>query len=215
MKQINLFNNNQSVFRPNDSCMNQLISVTRSIFSSFEANLSLEVRCVFLDLSKALDRVWYNDLLYKLQNNGIYDNLLSLIKSFLHNRHQRVVLNVQSLIWKHMTAGVPQGSVLGSCFFLVFINYLPQALKSNSLLTILPYSLLLIMWIILLQQSIMIWRSYKIGYTIGKRFSTLTKINKHKRFYSLEKPKQLFFSHSSLTNSNLNLPHSRNTLDCI
>ena len=56
----NLFNSNQSGFRPNDSndfCIHQLIDITHNIFRSFDANPSLEVRAVFLDLSKAFDRI--------------------------------------------------------------------------------------------------------------------------------------------------------------
>ena len=53
----NLFNNNQSGFRPSDCCIHQLIAITHNIFSDFDANPSLEVRGVFLDLSKAFDRV--------------------------------------------------------------------------------------------------------------------------------------------------------------
>ena len=52
----NLFNNNQSGLRPSDSCIHQLIAITHNIFSAFDANPSLEVRGVFLDLSKAFDR---------------------------------------------------------------------------------------------------------------------------------------------------------------
>ena len=53
----NFFISNQSGFRPNDSCMRQLIAITHNIFGAFDANPSLEVRSVFLDLSKAFDRV--------------------------------------------------------------------------------------------------------------------------------------------------------------
>ena len=49
----NFFNSNQSRFRPNNSCIYQLIATTRNIFSAFDANFSLEVRGIFLDLSKA------------------------------------------------------------------------------------------------------------------------------------------------------------------
>ena len=95
----NLFNNNQPGFRPNDSCIHQLIAITYSIFSAFDTNPSLEVRGVFLDLSKAFDRVWHDGLLYKLKSNGIDDNLFKLTKSFLNNRCQRVVRNGQSSVW--------------------------------------------------------------------------------------------------------------------
>ena len=81
----NLFNTNQSGFRPNESCIHQLIDITHNIFSAFDANPLLEVCGVFLDLSKAFDRVCHDGLLYKLKSNGIEGNLFKLIKSFLNN----------------------------------------------------------------------------------------------------------------------------------
>ena len=124
---INIFH---IVFRPNDSCINQLISITHNIYCAFDVNPSLEVRGVFLDLSKALDKVWHEGLLYKLKSNGINGNALQLIKSFLHNRCQKVVLNSQSSSWLSIRAGVPQGSVLRPLFFLIYINNLPEGLNS-------------------------------------------------------------------------------------
>ena len=124
-----LLNSCQSAFRPNHSCINQLISITHNIYSPFDANPSLEVLCVFLDLSKAFDKVWHEGLLYKLNSNGINGNALHLIKSFLHNRNQRVVLNGQISSWLSIRGGVPQGSVLGPLFFLIYVNDLPEGLN--------------------------------------------------------------------------------------
>ena len=88
-------NSCQSGFKQNYSCINQLISTTHNIYCAFDANLSLEVQGVFLDLSKTFDKVWHEGLLYKLKNNEINGNALQLIKSFLHNRCRQVILNSQ------------------------------------------------------------------------------------------------------------------------
>ena len=89
----NLLNLNQSGFRPDDSCINQLLSIVHSIYSEFNHNPPIEVRGNFLDISKAFDKDWHNGLLYKLESFGIFGNLLNLFHSYLNNRQQRAVLN--------------------------------------------------------------------------------------------------------------------------
>ena len=86
---------------------------------------------MFLDISKAFDTVWHEDLIYKLKQNGISGKLLNIIKDFLNSRKQRVVLNGQYSSWASITAGLPQGSILGPLSFLVYINDLSKNLSSN------------------------------------------------------------------------------------
>ena len=69
----NLISENQSGFKPGDSCINQLLAITHEIFSSFHDNY--EVRGVFLDISKAFDQVWHQGIIHKLKRNGISANL--------------------------------------------------------------------------------------------------------------------------------------------
>ena len=66
-----------------DSCVQQLISITHKIYNAFDCNPSLEVRGVFLDISKAFDKVWHKGLIYKLKRNGINGDLIRLIKLFV------------------------------------------------------------------------------------------------------------------------------------
>ena len=69
-----LITKNQSGFRPGDSVTNQLIFLLDKIYSSLDINL--EVRSVFLDMSKAFDKVWHEGLLFKLRQNGINGKLI-------------------------------------------------------------------------------------------------------------------------------------------
>ena len=124
-----LISSNQSGFKPGDSCINQLLSITHEIYKSFDDGY--EVRGVFLDISKAFDKVWHNGLICKLKQNGVSGNLLNLIIDFLDARKQRVVLNGQYSSWESVKAGVPQRSILGPLFFLIFINDLSDNLVSN------------------------------------------------------------------------------------
>ena len=91
-----LLNSNQSGFPPGDSSINQLLAITHGIFEAFDCNPSLEVRSVFLDKSKAFDKIWHESLLYKIKFMGILGELSNLLKSYLPDKVQRVVLNGQT-----------------------------------------------------------------------------------------------------------------------
>ena len=119
----------QSGFRPYDSCTNQLLSIVHELLSVSDDGH--EVRGVFLDISKTFDRVWHEGLIFKLQQNGISGELISLIKDFLSCRKQSVELNGQHSSWADVKEGVPQRSVLGALLFLIYISDLPNGLNSN------------------------------------------------------------------------------------
>ena len=91
----NLISENQSGFKPGESWVNKLLTITHQIFSSFDDNY--EVRVAFLDISKAFDKVWHEEII--LKRNGISRNLLGLLADFFRKKKQRVILKCQSSSW--------------------------------------------------------------------------------------------------------------------
>ena len=73
-----LFKPSQSDFLPGDSCISQLLSIIHEIQTSFHSNLPVDVRGVFLDISKTFDKVSRKGLLYKLKSYWVEGELLSL-----------------------------------------------------------------------------------------------------------------------------------------
>ena len=130
LEENNLLSSNQSGFRSNGSSESQLLSVVHDIYSSFDCS-SLEVRGIFLNVSKAFDRIWHEGLVYKIRFTGISGTPLKIIKSFLSGRFQLVLLNALASSWSPILAGVPHGTILVPLFFLIYINDLGNNLSST------------------------------------------------------------------------------------
>ena len=126
-----LVNPYQSGFHANDSMVNQLLLIVHTICTAFDCSPPLDVQSIFLDISKAFDRAWCDDLVYRLRLCDVAGGLLLLTTNFLQNRQQHTVLNGKASEWGKVTAGIPQGSMLGPIFFLMYINNLTDNLKCN------------------------------------------------------------------------------------
>ena len=107
-------------FQSGKSTEHALIDIQQNILNAMEKRE--HPCCVFLDFTKAFDTVNHSILLQKLNPYGIRGNTLKLIESYIADREQCVFVNNTYSDLEKNSHGVPQGSILGPLFFLLYIN---------------------------------------------------------------------------------------------
>jgi retron-type reverse transcriptase len=124
------FSDSQFGFRKFHSTATALLDCTNDWYVNLDRKMFNLV--VLIDLKKAFDTVNHQILLRKLELYGIKGQALSFLNSYLSNRSQKCQINGFLSLEKVIRCGVPQGSILGPLFFLLYINSdLPQCLSKT------------------------------------------------------------------------------------
>ena len=120
LEKCGFFSDFQYGFGSSRSTADLLTVVSDRIARAF--NRSGATQAVAPDISKVFNRVWHAGLLHKLKSYGISGPIFGLISSFLSNRHLQVVPDGKSSQEYPVNAVIPQGSILGPTFFVLYIN---------------------------------------------------------------------------------------------
>ena len=125
----NILYDKQYGFRKNHSTSLALVDLYDKISTAIDQK---EIAVwIFLDLSKAFDTVNHSILFDKLKHYGIRGLAFEWVKSYFSNRLQFIQFNDCFSASKNISCGVPQGSILGPLFFLLYIKLMILLMYQN------------------------------------------------------------------------------------
>ena len=127
--ETNYLSDNQHGFRSQRSCETQLAHTVGHMAYLYDQKNTVDM--IILDFSKAFDSVNHRKLFHKLENTGLDSQVIDWSKCFLSDRLQFVEVEGERSRCQSVRSGVPQGSVLGPLFFLIYINDLPPLIQSS------------------------------------------------------------------------------------
>ena len=130
MEKNRLYNSNQSGFRKNRSCLDQIMRLQSEIENSI--NTRKFTVGIFLDFTKAYDMLWIEGLIHKIINLDIGGNMIRWIRNFLTDRTIQVRVGDALSGTKKIENGIPQGSVISPILFLLMINDIPRSNDGTS-----------------------------------------------------------------------------------
>ena len=123
-----LLDSKQGGFRKNHSTIDTVSKLTNYLFNGINCR-EVTLAC-FIDMAKAFDTVNHDILIQKLSKLGIKNLLLSWIKNYLTQRKQCTFVNGNTSTLADILCGVPQGSILGPLFFIIYVNDIAIILTS-------------------------------------------------------------------------------------
>jgi hypothetical protein len=126
----------QSGFRHERQTKDNLFQLIQKSLEFFNRNKNKKGRkwkkfCMYFDIASAFDKVWHDDLIYKMDKLNIPKYLTCSVKEFLSNRSFLVDINGSKSQKKFISCGVHQGSVIGPLLFLIYIKDIPSNYCKN------------------------------------------------------------------------------------
>jgi retron-type reverse transcriptase len=129
LEAFNLISKMQSGFRKGRSTKDNLLFLTQKVTEAMARGK--KCLAIFFDIAKAFDKVWHDELIYKMIKLGVPRYIILWVKIFLTNRNFKVRVNECLSPSSPISAGVPQGAPLRPILFSIFINDIPLHNERN------------------------------------------------------------------------------------